>query len=45
MMEDIDISRNSYSIEVDNESKTHLIARISGPTDTQYSGGILTFDM
>jgi hypothetical protein len=42
LMRDNDISRKDYSVELVNRSKTHLIARISGPPDTQYSGGIFT---
>jgi ubiquitin-conjugating enzyme (huntingtin interacting protein 2) len=45
LMKDNDISKNGYSIELVNESKTHLIARISGPKETQYSGGIFTLDI
>lgn len=40
LMRDNDISKNGYSIELVDESKTHLIGRISGPPNTQYSGGI-----
>ncbi len=39
-MRDNDISKNGYSIELVDDSKTHLIGRISGPPNTQYSGGI-----
>jgi ubiquitin-conjugating enzyme (huntingtin interacting protein 2) len=45
IMRDNDISKNGFSIEVVNESKTHLMGRISGPPETQYSGGIFTIDI
>jgi ubiquitin-protein ligase len=40
LMRDNDISKNGYCVELVGGSKTHLIANISGPPDTQYSGGI-----
>ncbi len=40
LMKDNNISKDGYSVELVDESKTHLIARISGPPDIQYSGGI-----
>jgi ubiquitin-conjugating enzyme (huntingtin interacting protein 2) len=45
LLRDNDISKNGYSVELVNNSKTHLIARISGPTETQYSGGIFCIDI
>jgi ubiquitin-protein ligase len=40
LMRDNDISKNGYCVEIVNGSKTHLIGKISGPPDTQYSSGI-----
>jgi ubiquitin-conjugating enzyme (huntingtin interacting protein 2) len=45
LMRDNDISRKDYSVELVNRLRTHLIARISGPPDTHYSGGIFTIDI
>jgi ubiquitin-protein ligase len=44
-MSDNHISKNDYSIELVDESNTHLIGRFSGPPDTQYSGRIFTIDI
>jgi hypothetical protein len=45
LMSDNDISKNGYSIELVDGSKTHLIVRISSLPETQYSGGIFSINI
>ncbi|CAG2179832.1 unnamed protein product, partial [Oppiella nova] len=40
MMRDNDLNKNQYSIELVNDSKQHLIAKILGPPDTPFQRGV-----
>lgn len=45
LMKNNDFSKNGFSVEQVNESNIHLIGKIFGPPESQYTGGIFSIDI